>query len=266
MPKIDLKYIRLPADEKLYGTGFSLNSITQKEFDSFNPELLGLGDLSKDGEYINALAAFLDLQGFTDFCNQLDSHLVIPEFVRRYTNWLFNEIAEQFKEGSVEGRVKIWGSLPFYAKFLGDGILFLWNTDNCIGKHGIINVISRLLHITQKYKTDFIPEIQKHVSKPPLSLRCGISRGQIISLGTGQDYVGSCINMASRLQKISLLTFAVSRRGFDLSPDPNSGLNKRLVLKKIKIQGIGNDELIYILKSEYTKLTAKEKKVFNDIE
>ena len=265
MPKIDLNYIRIPADEKIYGQGYSFNSITQKEFDSFNPQMLGLGDLSKDGKYINALAAFLDLQGFTEFCNQLDSHLVIPEFIEKYSSWIFTEIATQFNEGTTNGRIKIWGSLPFYAKFLGDGILFLWNTDNCSGKASIKNIVGRLLRVITNYKTVFLPEIQKNVSKPPLILRCGISRGQIISLGDGQDYVGSCINMAARLQKINSLTFAISRRGFDLKASKGR-LEKQLTLRKIKISGIGDDELVYILKSEYNNCTSNVKKMFKDID
>jgi len=266
MAKINLKYTRLPADEKKYGKGFQLNSLSQKDFDSFNPEILGLGDLSLNGKYVNALAAFLDLQGFTHFCNQLDSHLVIPEFIKKYTTWLFDEVAEQFKEGSSDGRVKVWGALPFYAKFLGDGVLFLWDTDNCIGISSLHNIVWSLLKVTKNYQKNFIPSIKKHVSKPPIKLRCGISRGQIISLGNGQDYVGSCINMAARLQKVSSLSFCVSIRGFDITENPKHLLNKELILKSYNIRGIGEDELIYILSAEFESLKAKEKRIFKSID
>jgi hypothetical protein len=266
MPKINFKYKLLPANEK-YGEGFTFYSLSQKEFDSFNPEILGLGNLSLDGSYHNALAAFFDLKGFTDFCNQMDSQLVIPEFIRRYTDWLFNAIAVCFTESVEDNRVKIWGSLPFYAKFLGDGILFLWNTDHSGTFSGIINIASKLVDITEKYQDEFIPDIKKHVSKPPAALRCGIARGQIISLGNGEDYVGSCINMAARLQKVSLLTFAISRRGFDLSKIPKKlPFQQRLILKKLYIRGIGENELVYVSKSEFEALPKIEKKIFKDPE
>src|SRR5688572_27882999 len=113
MPLINFNYTRLPADEAKYGKGFGLNSLPKLEFESFNSDKLGLGDLSKDGKYINALAAFLDLKGFTEFCNQVDSHLVIPEFLRKYVDWVFKQLAENFKESEDGEKVKIWGSLPF---------------------------------------------------------------------------------------------------------------------------------------------------------
>lgn len=264
MPRIGLKYKRVPADENKYGKGFTLNSLSAKEFRSFNHEVLGLGDISTQGTYVQALAAFLDLQGFTDFCNQVDSHLVIPEFMTRYLEWLFGAVSNQFKEGEEGDTVRIWGSLPFFAKFLGDGVLFLWNTEYSGGFPGVCNVVGKLYKLTRAYRAEFVSSIQKHVSKPPTILRCGISRGQIISIGSGEDYVGSCINVASRLQKLSQLTFAVSRRGFDLSRIPTHPITKILSLKRAQIRGIGDEELVWVLSSEYDSLSKKEKALLRE--
>lgn len=265
MGNIKLGYKRVAADSSKYGEGFSLNSLSLKDYAKFNPEVLGLGDISKDGKYINALSAFLDLQGFTDFCNQVDSHLVIPEFLTEYLNWLFNSLAELSKEGDYEDHVKIWGSMPFYSKFLGDGILFLWDTDLSGGLVGLQNIIGHLYTITETYKSKFLPEIEKRVSKPPNKLRCGISRGQIISIGNSEDFVGSCINMSARLQKVSQLSFAVSRRGFDFMKYKTHNIVKKLTLKKYPIHGIGTDELIYVRKDEFNLLSKEEKKFFIDV-
>ena len=38
------------------------------------------------------------------------------------------------------------------------------------------------------------------VSEPPPVLRCGLARGTVFSVGNRSDFVGSCINMAARLQ------------------------------------------------------------------
>ena len=175
MPNIEFNYKKKIADPVKYGKGYILYSLSHEEFKKFNPSVLGLGNLALDGKYKNALAAFLDLQGFTDFCNQLDSHLVIPEFLTKYLNWLFEQIALQFKEGDYEDHVKIWGSLPFFSKFLGDGILFIWDSDKSGELPGFTNIIGRLLGITELYKTKFLPIIEKDVSKPPKILRCGVS-------------------------------------------------------------------------------------------
>lgn len=265
MGNINLDYVRQPADSKKYGEGFSLNSLTLEDFNKFTPQVLGLGDLTQDGKYINSISAFIDLEGFTDFCNQVDSHLVIPEFLTEYLEWLFKKVAHFFKEGEYEDHVKIWGSLPFFSKFLGDGILFLWDTDKCDGNYGLINIIGHLNKVINSYKTDFLPKIEKKVSKPPSRLRCGISRGQIISVGNSEDYVGSCINMSARLQKVSQLSFALSRRGFNLELYKKHWIIKNLVLKKYPIRGIGNDELIYVLKDEYDNLSKEEKKIFTNV-
>lgn len=264
MANLKLNYKRLPAKKEKYGEGFTLNSLSKVDYAKFNHTILGLGDLSKDGKYINALSAFVDLQGFTDFCNQVDSNLVIPEYLTKYLTWLFNEIAMKFKEGDYEDHIKIWGKLPFYAKFLGDGVLFIWETDDCGGLSGLMNIIGIMFKITKSYETEFLPFIEKSVVKPPKILRCGISRGQIISLGNGEDFVGSCINMAARLQRISKLSFAISRRGFDIEKHKAHFLNEILILKKYPIRGIGTDELIYILKDEFNDLPKEEKLLFID--
>ncbi|OLE52426.1 MAG: hypothetical protein AUG51_18165 [Acidobacteria bacterium 13_1_20CM_3_53_8] len=263
MPKIDFKYKIVEGSEK----GFVYYSLSKKQFESFNASKLGLGDISQQGKYVQALAAFYDLEGFTSFSNQVDSYLVVPEFLQRFIDWLFRSLAEEFKQGEVNSNITIWGSLPFYAKFLGDGLLFLWDTafNEEVGWDliSISNIVLNLNIISERYRTEFLPEIQRHVSKPPNNLRCGIARGQIISIGEGNDYVGSCINIASRLQKLSQLTFALSRRGFDLSQlDKRHKFWNGLILKKVELRGVGDEELVYIKKKEFRRLPRSERQLF----
>jgi hypothetical protein len=265
MPTIHLPYKRIPADEKKYGSRFSHNSLSKEEFSKFNHSILGLGDLSVDGEYKQALAAFFDLKDFTDFSNQVDAHLVIPEYINRYVEWLFSSIKDVFTEGEDEKRVRFFGSQPFFAKFLGDGVLFIWDTELSGGFPGVCNVVGSLFQICSKYQTEFLPVVQKHVTKPPPVLRCGIARGQIISIGQRMDYVGPCINIASRLQKIEGLSFAVSRRGFDLSKVAKHDINKILILKKTRISGIGDSELVYVSKREFDALDQSQKHSISDV-
>jgi class 3 adenylate cyclase len=266
MPKINFTYTQAKADSSLYGPGFVFNAISRDEFASFTPAVLGLGDVSRCGSQVQSLAVFLDLEGFTDFCYQVDSQLVIPEFLSRYFDWLFRTLSEQFREGAADGMVRIWGSLPFYAKFLGDGLLFLWDTDRNPGLSGTVNIARNLLDVTQRYETHFVQDIRRAVSKPPLRLRCGMARGQIVAIGGGADYVGPCINVASRLQKLASLSFAVSARGFDLSraPDGEGSLRSFLVLKEISLRGVGDQELVYIRKDEFEALQPEKRAEFRD--
>lgn len=265
MPKIYFEYRRVDADETKYGAGYTFNTLSKQDFESFNSQVLGLGDVSQEGEYIQAIAAFFDLEGFTSFCNQVDSHLVIPEFLKQYLDWLFGSLTDRFKEGETQRTVTLWGGLPFFAKFLGDGILSLWNTAYYNYLSDIFNIVVILYGINNAYVTDFLPKIRKHVSKPPTKLRCGIARGQIISVGNGEDYVGSCINIAARLQKLSQLSFAISRRGFDLSEDMlGHEMWQEFILKKVELRGIGDEELVFIKKKEFRRLHPDERRLFKN--
>jgi class 3 adenylate cyclase len=266
VPHISFNYSQVTANPIQYGPGVTFNTLKKEEFATFNPAVLGLGDISRNGEYMQALAAFFDLDGFTDFCNQVDSHLVIPEFLTRYLNWLFQTLATEFRESEDSDTVRLWGCLPFYAKFLGDGILFLWATDHCRGLPGKVNIAQSLLAITDTYASRFLVDIRRAVSNPPSRLRCGIALGQVISIGGGADYVGSCMNVAARLQKLSTLSFAISRRGFDLSesPDFEGSLRSFLVLKQTAVRSVGTEELVYVRRDEFAALSASEKQEFTD--
>jgi hypothetical protein len=258
MGVLNLNYKKLKTEE-----GFTHNSLSKKDFQSFNSSILGLGDISKDGTNIQALAAIFDLEGFTSFFNQPDPHIVVPEYLSIFLDWLFKEISDKIKKDDENENITIWGSLPFFAKFLGDGILFIWDTSYSLSAIGIGNNILILHRICKKYTSDLLPTVRKKAVKIPLRLRCGIARGQIMSIGNGQDFVGPCINIASRLQKISQLSFAFSARGVDIEKGMSPENRKLYILKKMKVRGIG-DELIYFDKSEFESLSSKEKKLFRE--
>lgn len=258
MGVLNLNYKKLE-DEK----GFTYNSLSKKDFQSFNSSILGLGNISNDGTNIQALAAIFDLENFTSFFNQPDPHIVVPEYLSIFLDWCFKEISNKFKKDDENENITIWGSLPFFAKFLGDGILFIWDTSYSMGVNGICNIIITLHDICTEYSSDLLPIVRRKAAKIPLRLRCGIARGQIMSIGNGQDFVGPCINIASRLQKISQLSFAFSSRGVDIEKGMSPENRELYILKKMKVRGIG-DELIYFDKNEFESLSSKEKKLFGE--
>ena len=265
MGVLKLKYKPVVTTDK-GGEKSNFNSLSLADFERFNPSILGLGDISKDGSTVNALAAIFDLEGFTSFCNQMEPHLVIPEFLSRFLDWIFGEISKHFTEGRTEELVRVWGSLPFFAKFMGDGILFLWDTDYSVGLSGISNIVAALMFVRDSYVSEFLPSIKGKFVRPPEKLRCGIARGQIISIGNGNDFIGPCINMASRLQNIGEISFAFSRRGFN--PDASFGgkgsWRKHFVLKRIDIRGLGEDELIFVDRKEFENLSSESKERFKE--
>jgi len=261
MGRIDLdeqqKTVSLEGGQKM----IKLLTLSNDEFDRFNPDILGLGDVSAPSTQVEALAAMFDLSGFTNFCGQVDPHLAVPEYLSRFLDWLFSEIKEGLLKESNEEEKVLWASLPFLAKFTGDGVLFLWDTKN-MGGAEICNVVTSLWEIRSNYSQEFYPSIRRVVTNPPSFLRCGMSRGMVFSVGNGEDYVGPCINIAARLQKLSLLTFCFSRRGFDVEQHMPEETATKYALKVAPLRGIGEDELVWVRQEEFDGLPDKEKALF----
>lgn len=227
-------------------------------FQNFNPSILELGDISKEATRFGALAAIFDLENFTSFCNQIDPHLVIPEYLTAFLEWLFESISTEFTQKIEGDDVHLWCKLPFFGKFMGDGVLFLWKTED-LAQDVIGNIVISLHNVCNDFTESFLPQIKKTVATPPRRLRCGIARGQIISVGDIKDFVGPCINVASRLQKIGKFSFAFSRRGFDLEKCFSKEARKEYTLIKSPIRGVGDEELLYVRSEELNQLTEEER-------
>jgi class 3 adenylate cyclase len=238
-----------------------LVALDNEQFDRFNPGVLGLGDIGAPSKQVDALAAVFDLEGFTSFCSQVDPHLAVPEYLSRFIDWQFNEIRNGLVRESREGEKILWASLPFLAKFTGDGVLFLWDTKNMSGSE-IGNVVTALWEICANYGRVFYPTIRRLVVQPPKALRCGIARGMVVSVGNGEDYVGPCINIASRLQKLGMLTFCLSRRGFDIEKYMPDETAAKYALKAVVLRGIGEDELVWVRAEEFNSLPEEAKALF----
>lgn len=155
--------------------GDEVVTLSKADFRSFNTSVLGLGPISKDSQYREALAALFDLEGFTHFCNQIDPHLVVPEYLERFLKWIFEKISAEFKIEEESNKIHLWAPLPFFAKFMGDGVLFLWSTEK-VGSKLIGNVVVSLLEICQSYENGFLPTVRASFVKPPPRLRCGVYR------------------------------------------------------------------------------------------
>lgn len=237
--------------------------LRRRKFESFNPNILNLGDISQPSNQIAAVCAIVDLSGFTNFCQQVDPQLAVPEYLSSFLTWFFDELRqasmhEEHKEG-----IHLYSSLPFYLKFLGDGVLLLWDSEGMESME-INNIVVILWNICSQYKSDFLPRIRTQVSRAPEALRCGISRGHVFSVGNGEDYVGACINIAARLQKLGSLSFVVSRRGFNLPPGPEFPFRDTLIVKKVEIRGIGDGELVYVVEEEFDQVRPDERNLFSE--
>lgn len=258
MGLINLKYTMSQVQGK-----FKHLSLSVAEFSKFNSKVLGLGNISKRGKHVDSLVAIFDLEGFTSFCNQSDPLLVVPDYLDQLLTWLFWRVGESFRKETRDDDVILWGKFPFFAKFLGDGILFMWDTTG-LGQASLGNIIINLCRTCAAYSNEFLPEAAKQFLKVPPKLRCGVARGQVISIGGGKDFVGPCINEASRLQKLSHLSFAFSRRGLHPEQCFSEIWQEQFVVKRILIRGMDEEQLILILREEYDKLSPEEQAFFRE--
>ncbi|MBM3554572.1 MAG: adenylate/guanylate cyclase domain-containing protein [Alphaproteobacteria bacterium] len=245
---------------KIVFEGKSYSALNQKIFDGFNPSLLDLGEIKKkSSRKFGAIAAFLDLQGFTTFCSQMDPHLVISEFTEEFLAFIFETIKNEFVMKKTDSGPILWCSLPFFVKFLGDGLLVLWETTG-MTTHSIENLVVTMEDVCNNYRNKFIPSMKKKMVEIPPTLRCGIARGEVMSIGDDKDFVGPCINMAARLQKLFGLNFVVARRGIDISEENM----ERFDIKSVTIRGIGSNELVYVKKNELKSLSKEDASQFRD--
>ncbi len=236
------------------------------ELDKFNPELLNIGDLKAPSEPVEVLSVIFDLESFTHFTKQIDPQLTIPNFITDFFNWLYDSLKRNIVVNDKKNY--LWAEFPFFSKFTGDGAMFLWSIDvNKIKKIDkdieraelqskmqtlICSIIATMLDICRDYN-NFYKQLSRKYIDPPDRLRCGIARGNAFPIGKGSDYVGPCINLSSRLQKYNGLSFAFSARGIEKSGFHDS-YQDEFILVKGNIRGIGENELIYVLKEEFDVL------------
>lgn len=205
--------------------------ISNSDLARFNPSLLNIGEIDIFSETREVIVSIFDLEGFTDFCKQVDPQLSVPSFLNDFLNWLYSEIRNEITNEKKKNKTLLWSELPFFSKFLGDGILLLWNinikeiskqlNDKGSKTHNEVqalacNMVLSLDIICKSYELYVKNNLSKKYVNPPPKLRCGIARGTVLSIGNGRDYVGPCINIASRLQKLHGLSFCFQKRGFDI--------------------------------------------------
>lgn len=241
--------------------GETSDLIKKEKWEEFNSTILGLGNLRDKSIVFGAICAIFDLEGFTNFCKQIDPHLSTPIFLSHFLDWFFQKIKSETKQADHAEGIETWHNLPILTKFLGDGVLVIWDIKD-MDSVGQANIIISCKEICRSYANEFFPDIKRKVTEAPSKLRCGIAKGNIFSVGNANDFVGPCINFASRLQKLPGTSFAFLDRGFNAEENFRKDEFKLFVMKKIRVRGIGDSELVYILKSDYLKMSKEDKKNF----
>jgi class 3 adenylate cyclase len=231
----------------------------------FNPSMLELGDICAPCQEKEAVAAVFDLTGFTAFCNQVDSYLAIPRFLNDFLEWFFSNVRQKITEKDYGDRSALWTGLPIMVKFLGDGLILLWDARK-MSEEQICRLAGTLYDICRAYRAEFYPRISMAVNKPPVILRCGVARGKVYSIGNDREYVGHCINNASRLSRLGSLTFCFPHHGFLVREHMPAEYRHLFIPKYVSIRGVGENELIWVVKDEYDRLPGRSREAFRSYE
>jgi class 3 adenylate cyclase len=239
--------------------------LTSEVVNQFSPAILNLGDIGTPCQEKEAIAAVFDLTGFTRFCNQVDSYLAIPKFLNDFLEWFFYRVREELTEKSDQHQKAFWAELPVLVKFLGDGLLLIWNTRK-MTEEQICRIIVALYRICYAYRHELYPKMSMVVNKPPQVIRCGVARGKVFTVGNARDYVGHCINNASRLSHLGPLSFCFPHRGFPVRQYMQAEYARLFIPKYLSVRGIGENEIVWVVKSEFDRLPEKNKTLFRSVE
>lgn len=219
------------------------------------------------------LALIFDISGFTKFYNKPDVHYYMTSYINHIIDCM---------------EVNIWGGevywtednkkipplklLPTMRKFLGDGMLYVWedSEDRLISnsptlKNNLINRLWNLQNNFYKINKKLMENIP--IGDLPSTVKFGIAQGTIFKLEEADgttDYIGPCINLASRLVKYCAeINFIASAR-LDL---PNGKLEEdgyfRIIAKELRSF---ENEIVIIDKTDYENIgNADKKRLFQEI-
>ena len=213
------------------------------------------------------LALVFDISGFTNFFNKPDIHFYMTDYINQMISCVDTTIwgGADFWSEEVEEKQDSLDIMPIMRKFLGDGMLYVWedNGEGILGETTLkIQLINRLWNIQlnldriNKRLNETIP-----VGDLPNAIKFGIAQGTIFKLieknGT-VDCIGPCINLASRLVKYCQeINFIASAR-LNL---PKSALDEngyfRIIARELRSF---ENEIVIIDKNDYENVNLADKK------
>lgn len=223
-----------------------------------------------------AIVVILDLEGFSNFLTQPDVHMHAPSLLNHIfaslQEWFSPGRPSWFPRGVQKGRDDLSIPEPTFAKFLGDGAIFLWVAES---DEEVLdaNLRSRVMACFWSYKNAFREILsgatdELPITELPKSIRFGIARGTVYGLcapgsKTPIDYIGHCINLAARLQGYCKdLGFIASARITMKASDAEKRGWKKVLAKELR--GM-KPELVWVDESEFDDLPAPLRaKLFDD--
>jgi len=92
-----------------------------------------------------------------------------------------------------------------------------------------------------------------------------VARGKVFSVGNGGEYVGHCINNASRMSRLGTLSFCFPHSGFRVSEHMPEEFQHYFIPKMVTIRGVGENEMVWVARDEFERLAPKYREMFRDV-
>lgn len=228
----------------------------------------------KDAERATVgLALVFDISGFTKFFNKPDIHYYMTEYINQIIDCVEINIwgGTDFWTEAVAEEMPALKIKPFMRKFLGDGMLYVWEDteDKILLKPDFkITLINRLwnlqLHFS-KINKKLIENIP--VGDLPGTIKFGIAQGTIFKLienNGAVDCIGPCINLASRLVKYCQeINFIASARLNLPRKELESNGYFKIIAKELRSF---ENEVVIIDKQDYGDVSSADKeRLFGEI-
>jgi hypothetical protein len=219
-------------------------------------------------DLVRIIVVFLDLEGFTNFFDSasVNKDIVVASYVNSFLCWVNYRLDREVNSCRLPER-------PRLSKFLGDGLLYIWEVENQrLVSRRILDLINFFYNLTRGkdcYEAEFLPTFMNKLGQNwscdyPKHLRASISLGHAVKYverGHSVDYVSECINIASRLLKINPELYFTVHSDVYIGPEM---INQGYAKKKISnIRGISKPIVVYIDEEDFSALS--DKSMFQDM-
>ena len=211
-------------------------------------------------DLVEIMVAYFDLEGFTNFFNSTSvvRYTIVPAFINAFLIWLNHCFGESYLP------------MPKYSKFLGDGVLLIWETKNQPVLKGVLKAEfmdfcwNMVRGQKESYENEFLPELLRKIRslrtyEYPKRLRISLSLGHAVKCGQGKstEYLSECINVASRIIDYEPELYFIAHSSLVTDEEL---WGKRYVLKLLPgVKGIDKPISVYIYESDFKSLTHKRK-------
>ncbi len=216
---------------------------------------------------VRIIVAVLDLEGFTNFFNKASPNqsIIVASYVNGFLSWLNHRL-------DLEGKRL---PRPRLSKFLGDGVLYVWETEEGKTEQIALDLINFCWNMTRgpdRYEIDFLTEFKDKLGKKwdceyPKHLKASISTGFAVKYTRRNhppEYVSECINIATRLCGVHPELYFIAHS--DLLLDAEITITFKYVEKQIekeKVKGIDKSIAVFIDENDFNNLS--DKTMFRDM-